>query len=133
MSATTVAGALHTRLSAVASLGTVLNYIPLSLQAPTVVYVKFMRFEQPSMGVYRWFFQVRLCVVFQENAGAEAAYLALLNVIPETIAADGTLGGVVSPGNAHITEGVGGMFNFGGKVYRTCDYEANILDKTGLA
>lgn len=129
MSATTIANALKTVLLATPELDTVLTYRPATIQTSPMVYIQYQRRERRSKFARVWHFRIRLCVIFQDNEGAESAYLALLGVIPNAIEAAPTLS--LASHLASVTNGDDrGTLSMDGVVCRVCDYVAEVMDKS---
>lgn len=128
MSATTIATALKTILLATPELDNVLIHRPRTIQTSPTVYIQFQRRERMARYARKWYFRIRLCVIWQDNEGVEAEFLSLLEVIPAAIEANSTLGlpAVITS----ITDGEGHTLSMDGTVCRVCEYIAEVMDKS---
>ena len=133
--------AVYARLAAISSirqLGTegqvvnVLRYVPRTIHVSPAVYIRDVDAEYPGMHLAYYTIHGRLAVVWADNEGAEAQFTALLSSLRTTFPFNGNLDGVLTVGGSWLERFSTGRFRIpgDGPVYRTCDFDVRIQDKS---
>lgn len=134
MSATTVWAGLAERLQTVVGVENIILGEPSTAHALPCLYGALRsvtRSQDVQVTSVRYVFLLRLIVLWQERAEAEAELLSFVNSIPASIDADATLGGRLGSGMARVSNGTAGFMTMNGTVYRIIDFTADVLEKAG--
>jgi len=132
MSYADVLAGLHERFATVSGIKAILDYVPTSIHTAPLLYSAFDRAESVrSAQVKGWQYRTlhRLCFRWQDNERAEEELIPYVNSIPDAVAADPHLGGVLTAGYAEINEIEAAWVTIGGIEYRVLDFYSTVIEK----
>lgn len=132
MSYTLIKTGLHERLATVTTLQANLKYEPSTIQVGRAIYSILQGFDREYAGqlvIMRYRTLHRLLVRWQDNAGAEAEFDALINEICAAVDLDPQLGGRVNSGISGMTVGNAEWRDISGVLYRSCDIISETVEK----
>lgn len=132
MSYADVLDGLHARFATVSGIKKILDYVPLNAPEPPFLYSVLDSAEIVRSGqvtAYKYRVLHRLCVRWQDNERAEQEIIPFVNSIPDAVADDPQLGGVLTRGYAAITEIEAAWVTIAGVEYRAVDFYSEVIEK----
>ncbi|HEU4328065.1 MAG TPA: hypothetical protein VFS21_33320 [Roseiflexaceae bacterium] len=125
---------LHELFLTVPGIVACLNYEPLAIDQPPIIYSLLDSFERSQNGgvtAMRYRILHRLCLAWQDNEQAEAQLTTFVNAIPAVVDRNPQLAGRIPSGLARIAEAQAVWVKIGSTTYRALDCYSDVLTKAG--
>jgi hypothetical protein len=129
---TDVVDGMHERLLTVPGIVACLDYEPLAVDQPPIVYSLLDAFERSQAGqvtTMRYRILHRLVIAWQDNEQAERQLATFVNAIPAAVDTDAQLGGRIPSGLARIADAQAAWVKLGDTTYRCLDCYSQVVVK----